>query len=117
VLFVTHDISLLRQSADRLAVMYAGQIAELGRTEQVFDHPAHPYSRGLLNAFPSIRGPVLRLTGITGSPPDLAHPPSGCRFHPRCASVMADCASTAPELLDVDGAEVRCLLYREVPAT
>jgi peptide/nickel transport system ATP-binding protein len=117
VLFVTHDISLLRNLADRLAVMYAGQIAEVGRTEQVFDHPAHPYSQGLLNAFPSIRGPVVRLTGITGSPPDLAHPPSGCRFHPRCASAMAECTSTSPELLDVDGAAVRCLLYREAAAS
>jgi peptide/nickel transport system ATP-binding protein len=117
VLFVTHDISLLRNLADRLAVMYAGQIAELGRTAQVFDHPAHPYSQGLLNAFPSIRGPVIRLTGITGSPPDLAHPPAGCRFHPRCASAMAECSTTPPELLEVDGAVVRCLLYRQVPAS
>jgi peptide/nickel transport system ATP-binding protein len=115
VLFVTHDISLLRNLADRLAVMYAGQIAELGQTKQVFDRPAHPYSQGLLNAFPSIRGPLVRLTGITGSPPDLARPPCGCRFHPRCASAMAECASTSPDLVDVDGATVRCLLYRQVP--
>ncbi len=84
VIFVTHDMSLVSHFSDRLLVMYAGQVAELGATRQVFDSPLHPYSAGLLDAFPSIRGPKIPLTGIPGSPPDLARPPLGCRFAPRC---------------------------------
>ena len=80
VIFVTHDMSLVSHFSDRLMVMYAGQVAELGSTRSVFDAPRHPYSVGLLDAFPSIRGPKVPLTGIPGSPPDLARPPEGCRF-------------------------------------
>ena len=88
VIFVTHDISLVRHFSDRLLVMYAGQVAELGATAEVFGTPRHPYSRALLEAFPSIRGEKVALTGIAGAPPNLASPPSGCRFHPRCADAM-----------------------------
>src|SRR5919202_6629664 len=84
VIFVTHDISLLRNFADRLAVMYAGQIVEIAETRHVFEEPKHPYTVGLLQAFPSIYGEKRELSGIPGSPPDLRAPPSGCRFHPRC---------------------------------
>src|SRR5207253_9011738 len=83
VIFVTNDMSLVSHFSDQLLVMYAGQVVEVGPTRTVFDSPAHPYSRGLLDAFPSIRGPRVPLTGIPGSPPDLARPPTGCRFHPR----------------------------------
>jgi peptide/nickel transport system ATP-binding protein len=117
IIFVTHDMSLVSHFSDRLAVMYAGQIAELGNTRQVFDTPLHPYSKGLLDAFPSIRGPRVHLTGIPGTPPDLARPPSGCRFHPRCPVVMPACSSVAPDLYDVSGEQVRCLLYTEEAAT
>jgi peptide/nickel transport system ATP-binding protein len=88
VIFVTHDMSLVSHFSERLLVMYAGQLVEVGDTRQVFDRPAHPYSRGLLDAFPSIRGPRIRLSGIPGAPPDLSAPPSGCRFHPRCPEVF-----------------------------
>jgi peptide/nickel transport system ATP-binding protein len=111
VIFVTHDMSLVSHFSDQLMVMYAGQVAEIGPTRQVFDNPAHPYSRGLLDAFPSIRGPRVELTGIPGSPPDLANPPSGCRFHPRCPAVMPQCLSTEPELYQVATAQARCLLH------
>jgi peptide/nickel transport system ATP-binding protein len=111
VIFVTHDVSLIRQFSDRLMVMYAGQLAELGTTAEVFDTPRHPYSRGLLEAFPSIRGPRLRLTGIAGAPPDLSSPPSGCRFHPRCGDAMARCSTVDPPLFNEGGVLVRCLLY------
>ena len=111
VVFVTHDMSLVRHFSDRLMVMYAGQVAELGGTQQLFDSPLHPYTRGLLGAFPSIHGPNVRLRGIPGSPPDLARPPAGCRFSPRCPSATAECRSTEPRLLAVDGELVRCLLY------
>jgi len=84
IIFVTHDMSLVSHFSDRLIVMYGGQIAELGDTRTVFDTPRHPYSRGLLEAFPSIRGPKVPLLGIPGTPPDLRHPPPGCPFLPRC---------------------------------
>jgi peptide/nickel transport system ATP-binding protein len=109
IIFVTHDMSLVSHFSDRLMVMYAGQIAELGSTREVFDNPRHPYSNGLLDAFPSIRGPKVPLTGIPGSPPDLARPPAGCRFAPRCPVVMDRCHTTAVELFRVEDVLVRCL--------
>jgi peptide/nickel transport system ATP-binding protein len=103
VVFVTHDMSLVSHFSDRLLVMYAGEVVESGPTRTVFDAPAHPYSRGLLDAFPSIRGPRVPLTGIPGSPPDLAQPPTGCRFHPRCPVAFADCVRVSPALYQVGG--------------
>src|SRR5215467_14110990 len=88
VVFVTHDMSLVSHFSDQLLVMYAAQVAELGKTRQVFAQPRHPYTRALMEAFPSIHGPNARLTGIPGSPPDLARPPAGCRFAPRCPQAM-----------------------------
>jgi peptide/nickel transport system ATP-binding protein len=115
VIFVTHDMSLVRHYSDRLMVMYAGQVAELGDTGSIFEKPLHPYSKGLLDAFPSIRGPRRPLTGIPGSPPDLSRPPSGCRFQPRCPVAMAQCVATAPDLYEVGGQRVRCLLHADAP--
>jgi len=115
VIFVTHDMSLISNFSDRLAVMYAGQIVELGDTRQLFDSPLHPYTQGLLEAFPSIRGPKTHLLGIPGQPPDLAKPPPGCRFAPRCPQVMAKCTTIEPPLLDVQEDLVRCLLYENGP--
>jgi peptide/nickel transport system ATP-binding protein len=111
VIFVTHDMSVIAHYSDRVMVMYAGQVAEIGETGSIFERPLHPYSKGLLDAFPSVRGPRRALTGIPGSPPDLGRPPSGCRFHPRCSEVMAKCTTSEPELYEVDGTQVRCLLY------
>jgi len=113
VVFVTHDMSLVSHFSDQLLVMYAGQVMEAGPTRTVFDSPAHPYSRGLLDAFPSIRGPRVPLTGIPGSPPDLARPPAGCRFEPRCPVAFVDCATTQPALYPVGPVESRCLLNKE----
>ncbi len=118
VIFVTHDISLVRHFSDRLMVMYAGQVAELGVTSTLFDTPRHPYARALLEAYPSIRGEKVALTGIAGSPPNLLTPPPGCRFQPRCGDAMPECALSRPPIYRVGGSEVRCLLYREAaPAT
>jgi peptide/nickel transport system ATP-binding protein len=111
IIFVTHDMSLVSHFSDRLMVMYGGVIAEFGATRQVFDSPLHPYSIGLLEAFPSIRGQRVPLTGIPGSPPDLANIPPGCRFAPRCPKVMARCQVEPPDLYQVDGTLVRCFLY------
>jgi peptide/nickel transport system ATP-binding protein len=110
VIFVTHDMSLVSHFSDQLLVMYAGQVIETGPTRAVFDSPAHPYSRGLLDAFPSIRGPRVELTGIPGSPPDLARPPAGCRFEPRCPVRFDECATVLPDLYQVGPARSRCLL-------
>jgi peptide/nickel transport system ATP-binding protein len=111
VIFVTHDMSLVRHFSDRLLVMYAGQISEVGPTQQLFDQPHHPYTAGLMDAFPSIRGPRVPLTGIPGSPPDLSRPPAGCRFAPRCPKRMARCETEPPPEYDVAGTAVRCFLY------
>jgi len=111
VIFVTHDMSLVSHFSDKLVVMYAGQVVEFGDTRAVFDNPAHPYSEGLLDAFPSIRGPKVPLTGIPGAPPNLANPPSGCRFQPRCPKAFEDCAKIAPDLYPVGPVEARCLLH------
>ena len=113
VVFVTHDISLVRHFSDRVLVMYAGQVAELGRTTEVFGTPRHPYSRALLEAFPSVRGEKVALTGIAGAPPNLASPPPGCRFHPRCADAMPECSSLEPPAYTRGGSLVRCLLYKD----
>jgi peptide/nickel transport system permease protein len=110
VIFVTHDMSLVSHFSDRLLVMYAGQVAELAETRDLFDRPLHPYSQGLLGAFPSLHGPKVRLVGIPGSPPDLANPPAGCRFAPRCPKVEPRCTATEVPLYPVDGSLVRCVL-------
>jgi peptide/nickel transport system ATP-binding protein len=113
VIFVTHDMSLVSHFSDRLMVMYAGRVDEFGPTRQVFDSPQHPYTIGLMEAFPSIRGPRVPLTGIPGSPPNLARPPEGCRFGPRCPKVMTRCTEESPELYHVNGTLVRCFLHAE----
>jgi peptide/nickel transport system ATP-binding protein len=84
VLFITHDVSLLLEFANRIAIMYAGEIVESAPAARLASDPQHPYTQGLLQSFPPLTGPLTRLTGIPGSPPDLRDPPSGCRFHPRC---------------------------------
>jgi peptide/nickel transport system ATP-binding protein len=111
--FVTHDMSLVSHFSDRLAVMYAGQVVEVGRTRSIFDDPKHPYTQGLMASFPSITGPKTRLVGIAGGPPDLASPPSGCRFNPRCPHVMARCRTEDPLFHDEAGDLVRCHLYAD----
>jgi peptide/nickel transport system ATP-binding protein len=110
-IFVTHDMSLVSHFSDRLAVMYAGQVVELGQTRQVFAEPRHPYTVGLMRSFPSITGPLQPLAGIPGSPPDLAHPPSGCRFHPRCPKKFDRCPDEEPELYASGQSLVRCFLF------
>jgi peptide/nickel transport system ATP-binding protein len=90
VLFITHDLSLLIEFADRIAIMYAGEIVETAPSARLRANPQHPYTRGLMESFPPLTGPRQRLVGIPGSPPDLADPPSGCRFHPRCPLCVPD---------------------------
>jgi oligopeptide/dipeptide ABC transporter ATP-binding protein len=84
ILFITHDLSLLFELADRIAVMYAGQLLEVGTAQEIHHEASHPYTKGLINSFPSLRGGRRELTGIPGTPPDLHSPPPGCPFLPRC---------------------------------
>lgn len=110
VLFVTHDMSVVSHFSDRLAVMYAGEIVELGATREVFDRPRHPYSNGLMDAFPSIVGEKRELTGIAGNPPSLVNPPGGCLFAPRCHLATDECREFRPELISDGSHAVRCHL-------
>jgi peptide/nickel transport system ATP-binding protein len=104
VLFITHDMSLLLELADRIAVMYAGQLMELGASADIKDSPAHPYTQGLLRSFPSLRGARRDLAGIPGSPPDLRNLPSGCPFVPRCGYAVPACSQVDMSLDRVPGA-------------
>ena len=115
VLFITHDLSLLIEIADTIAVMYAGRLIEKAPARSLFRAPRHPYTYGLTKSFPSLHGPKRAMTGIAGSPPDLRHVPSGCPFRPRCAWAMDKCAEVVPPSFDVsDGTgrrEVACYLH------
>jgi peptide/nickel transport system ATP-binding protein len=110
-IFVTHDMSLVSHFSDRLAVMYAGQIVELGRTREVFADPKHPYTRALMQSFPSIVGPRQVLQGIPGAPPDLSQRSDGCRFAPRCPLVEPRFRVEPPPLITVGDTMVRCHRY------
>ena len=120
VIFITHDVSLLIEIADRIAIMYAGEIVEEASADDVYRRPRHPYARGLLRSFPALHGPRRELGGIPGSPPDLMALPSGCPFHPRCSAAVARCAVDHPELgptafgADEPGRRVACLLHDDV---
>lgn len=103
-IFITHDLALEAEIADRICVMYAGKIAELGLNSQVFgpEGPAHPYTQKLLKATPLVRKKVEELSFIPGTPPDLIDPPSGCRFHPRCHAVTDRCKAEEPPLIEIE---------------
>ena len=101
ILFITHDLSLLLELADRIVVMYAGQFVEIATSDEIHREAAHPYTRGLLNSFPSLRGSRRELAGIPGSPPDLRHPPPGCPFVPRCGYARPECRDVDMRLLPV----------------
>jgi peptide/nickel transport system ATP-binding protein len=98
VLFITHDLSLLVEIADSIAVMYAGRLVEQATAEALYLAPRHPYTLGLLHSFPALHGPRRQMTGIPGSPPDLRALPAGCVFHPRCPYVMDRCKTENPPL-------------------
>ena len=105
ILFITHDLSLLIEIADTIAVMYAGRIVETAGARQLYHAPRHPYSLGLLRSFPALHGPRQPMTGIGGSPPDLRQLPGGCVFHPRCGYAMDRCVSESPPLASLPGSE------------
>jgi peptide/nickel transport system ATP-binding protein len=115
--FITHDLSLLLDIADVIAIMYAGRIVEIGSSHRLYTDPAHPYSRGLLRSFPPLTGPRRELSGIPGFPPDLRDLPPGCPFAPRCGDAMAICRQAYPPRVPVDEQEqshlVSCWLHVE----
>jgi peptide/nickel transport system ATP-binding protein len=115
VIFITHDLSLLLELTDRVAIMYAGRMVEMASRRDLYLHPRHPYSYGLLNSFPSLRGPRQEVGGIPGSPPDLRAVPSGCAFHPRCPFAFAPCTPVLPTLQpstpETPEQRVACHLY------
>lgn len=112
ILFITHDMSLLVEISDRIAIMYAGEIVEMAPSREMFDNPLHPYTQGLMASFPALTGPRKELQGIAGSPPDLISPPSGCRFHPRCPHRMPICDKIAPKYIEATpGHFVACHLH------
>jgi peptide/nickel transport system ATP-binding protein len=117
VLFITHDLSLLVEFSDRIAIMYGGRIVEEAAASTLYRDPLHPYSDGLLHSFPALRGPRRELAGIPGSPPDLRNMPTGCSFHPRCPKAFDPCAAKLPVLgtpVDPAGATrtVACWLHK-----
>ncbi|MFC1419224.1 ABC transporter ATP-binding protein [Streptacidiphilus cavernicola] len=99
IVFITHDLSLLIELADSIAIMYAGRIVERAGADELFHAPRHPYSLGLLNSFPALHGAKVRMEGIPGSPPSLTALPGGCAFHPRCSFAVDRCRTDVPELV------------------
>lgn len=101
VLFITHDLGVVAEYSDKVVIMYAGNVVEIGDVYTIFRNPIHPYTKGLLNAVPRIgqREPLETIPGIV---PDLVHPPSGCRFHPRCSKAMDVCSKEFPEMVEVE---------------
>jgi len=96
MILITHDLSIIAELCEKTAIMYAGKIVEQGDIISIFKEPLHPYTQGLLSAFPSIKEAKRRMTSIPGVPPDLLEPPSGCRFHPRCPKAMQICKEREP---------------------
>jgi peptide/nickel transport system ATP-binding protein len=98
MIFISHDLAIAAELADRIATMYAGRVVEIGPTEALFYTPRHPYTLGLIRAVPTVTGDFEELASIPGSPPDLVNLPGGCKFHPRCAFATEQCRQEEPEL-------------------
>lgn len=102
LILISHDLSLIAEVCEKTAIMYAGNIAEIGDSVSIFKNPLHPYTRGLVLAFPNIKSEKVKMVSIPGSPPDLLNPPTGCRFHPRCQYAMDVCKKVNPQLIAVE---------------
>jgi peptide/nickel transport system ATP-binding protein len=117
MIFISHDLAIAAELADRVATMYAGRMVEIGKTADIFYRPRHPYTLGLIRAVPTVLGGFELLASIPGSPPDLINLPSGCKFHPRCPFATDKCKAEEPDLLDVgDGHRAACWHWDRVAA-
>jgi len=108
VMLITHDMGVIAETCDRVAVMYAGRIVEIGPVDEVIRRPAHPYTAGLMASVPTLDGDVARLAQIAGALPDLDAIPSGCAFHPRCPKASSRCMEERPELALVQRTRAAC---------
>jgi peptide/nickel transport system ATP-binding protein len=113
VILVTHDMGVIAETADRVAVMYSGRVVEIGSVEKVVKDPRHPYTAGLMQSIPRIGSTEHRLTQIEGAMPRLTDLPDGCAFNPRCARAMEVCRRDKPKSLPMDEGKVACHLYQE----
>ncbi|MGC9115523.1 MAG: ABC transporter ATP-binding protein [Fervidicoccaceae archaeon] len=112
IMFITHDLSLASVWSDRIMVMYAGKLAELGSTSDIVEKPLHPYTKGLLDSVPDLWSD-RKTVPIPGNPPDMRSPPRGCRFHPRCERKLEICSKDEPPIFELNGRKVSCWLYAE----
>lgn len=117
MLLLTHDLAVVAKTAQRVLIMYAGRIVEEAPTEALFEAPYHPYTRGLLQAVPTLVGDLGTKRPIPGAPPDLRDPPPGCRFHPRCPYADARCRAAEPALEEVGGRRVACHHWQRIAAS
>ncbi len=116
MILISHDLSVMAETCERIAIMYAGKIMELGSTVDVFTDPKHPYTQGLVGAFPDVRGPRVMPSSIPGLVPSLISPPAGCVFHPRCKFAFDRCTAAEPALAEVTPRRrAACFLYPQVP--
>jgi len=114
LIVISHDLSLIAETCDTAAIMYAGKIVEFADIVKIFKQPLHPYTQGLIEAFPSISSKEFKLVSIPGSPPDLINPPPGCRFHPRCKYAMEICKRESPPFIEASEEHyVACHLVRK----
>jgi len=113
IIMITHDLSVITETCDRVAVMYAGKIVEEASSVSLYQNPMHPYSEGLVSSYPSIKGEKQKLVSIPGSPPNLIEPPKGCKFHPRCSHVMEICREKEPEMILKNNHRVACHLWNQ----
>jgi oligopeptide/dipeptide ABC transporter ATP-binding protein len=111
VLWITHNLGVVAEFCDRIAVIYAGEIVEYGTVYDIFDDPTHPYTRELLRTIPNVERADEELRVIEGTVPNMADPPSGCTFHPRCPDAEPECETTRPETVDGDHHEASCLVH------
>jgi len=114
MIMISHDLSIISETCDKLAIMYAGKLVELGDVFTMFKTPMHPYTQGLIAAFPGIYAPKQEMKALPGSPPNLLNPPKGCRFYPRCPYAMSICKKKTPKLKEVSkGHFIACHLVKE----
>lgn len=110
IILITHDLGIISEIADKIAVMYAGQIVEIGKASEIYENPKHPYTQALISAIPTLNDNKKQIEFIKGNPPDLTRPPSGCRFYERCPHAMGICKEDPPEVVTKTGF-TRCWLY------